>query len=183
MADELIDIFDEDENFIGQAMKSEAWEKGLWHRGARVLIYNKKGEIFTQLRSAGKELHPGKWDVGVAGHVGAGESYVDAALREAAEEVGLDLRKDDLEFVMADKLEKNFDGKLEKIITATYFVRFDGHEGEIRIQEEEVQMFKFMNSDELENERKEFPEKFMPHSENYWLQIISGVKKRVANGG
>jgi isopentenyldiphosphate isomerase len=178
MVDELVDIFDENDNFVGQAMKSEAWAKGLWHRGARVLIYNKKGEIFTQLRSVTKELHPGKWDVGVAGHVGAGESYIDAALREAAEEVGLNLLKDDLEFVMADKLEKNLDRKIEKIITITYFARFDGHESEIMIQEEEVQSFRFMEPDELERERKEFPEKFMPHSEEYWSELISGVKKR-----
>lgn len=176
--DELIDIFDENDNLVGQAMKSEAWAKGLWHRGARVLIYNKKGEIFTQLWSVAKELHPGKWDVGVAGHVGAGESYVDAALREAAEEAGINLRPDDLEFLMADTFENNLDGMMEKVSTYTYFARFDGGESEITIQEEEVQSFRFMEPDELERERKEFPEKFMPHSEEYWSELISGVKKR-----
>lgn len=182
MADELIDIFDENGNLVGQVMKSEAWEKGLWHRGTRVLIYNRKGEILTQLRSVTKELHPGKWDVGVVGHVGAGESHIDAALREAAEEFGLNLREDDLEFVMADKFEKNLDGKMEKVFTSTFFARFDGHESEIRIQEEEVQMFRFIDPDELVNERRNFPEKFMPHSENYWSLLIGGIKKKFRSG-
>jgi isopentenyldiphosphate isomerase len=180
--DELIDIFDENDNLVGRAMKSEAWVKGWWHRGARVLIYNSRGEIFTQLRSVTKELHPGKWDVGVAGHVGAGESYISAALRETAEEAGLNFCENDLELLMSDTFEKNLDGMIEKVFTRTYFARFDGTESEIKIQEEEVQTFKFMNADELEAERKKFPEKFMPHTEKYWSEVIGSVKKRFGIG-
>jgi len=116
MADELIDIFDEDNNLVGQAMKSEALARGLWHRVARVLIYDRKGRVFLQLRSMAKELHPGCWDVGVAGYIGAGEDYVDAAIREVAEEAGLEIPKDDLELIMAKRKREFTEGSTKKCL-------------------------------------------------------------------
>jgi len=180
--DELIDVCDEDDNVVGQAMKSHVLANGLWHRVARVLIFNSKGEIFLQLRSETKELHPGKWDVGVAGHVGVGEDYIDTAIREAVEEAGLDISKERLELVMAEKEAGVYGRMNEKIFSRTYFARFDGDAGEIKIQEEELQMFKFIGIEELEAERKSSPGKFSPHSEKYWQEITSEAKKRFARG-
>lgn len=176
--DELIDICDEDNNIIGQAMKYAALREGLWHRTARVIIYNPKGELFMQLRSKAKELHPGCWDVGVAGHIAAGEHYIDAALREAAEESGLVFSKIDLELEMVEKTQGIF-GKLdEKIFAYTYFARFGGDESKIKIQPEEVQSYRFINIGQLERERSANPQRFSPHSDLYWDLIIGGIKKR-----
>lgn len=36
-----------------------------------------------------KEIQPGKWDTAVGGHVSFGESFHEAAFREASEELGL----------------------------------------------------------------------------------------------
>jgi isopentenyldiphosphate isomerase len=47
--------------------------------------------VLLQRRALSKESWPGQWDVSVAGHVAAGESALDAALREAAEELGLSI--------------------------------------------------------------------------------------------
>ena len=59
MADELIDIYDENNKPLGiQKMKSEAHRDGLWHRASHVWIYNSKGEILLQLRAKNKELWP-----------------------------------------------------------------------------------------------------------------------------
>jgi isopentenyl-diphosphate Delta-isomerase len=178
MADELIDICDENDNIIGRAMKYEALAKGLWHRSARILVYNSKSQVLTQLRSLLKELHPGKWDIGVAGHVAAGESYVATALREAAEEAGLNFSENDLELVMVEKYTNTSDGLNEKGFAYTYFARFDGDETQLSIQKEEVQLVKFINIDELEFERKKFPEKYVPHSDRYWDELINGVKNK-----
>lgn len=72
MADELIDIFDENNNPRGiQKLKSEAHKEGIWHRAVHIWIYNLKGEILLQLRSKNKELYPDRWDVSAAGHGGA----------------------------------------------------------------------------------------------------------------
>lgn len=43
MPDELIDIYDENNKFLGiSRMKSEAHQNGLWHRAAHVWEYWKK---------------------------------------------------------------------------------------------------------------------------------------------
>ncbi|MCK5107656.1 MAG: NUDIX hydrolase, partial [Nanoarchaeota archaeon] len=65
--DELIDIVNEDNVIIGQAMKSEAHAKGLWHRLAVIWIYNSKGQILLQLRTKDRDLYPDVWDVSVGG--------------------------------------------------------------------------------------------------------------------
>ncbi len=178
MADELIDICDENNNVIGQAMKSKVLSSGLWHRTARVLVYDSRGRILAQLRSLLKELHPGKWDIGVAGHVAAGEHCINAALREAAEEAGLEFLKTDLEFVMVEKFTNISDGLDEKGFAYTYYARFDGDESRLVPQEGEVQMLRFIAIEELERERREYPGKYVPHTERYWSEFIGGIGKK-----
>ena len=61
MADELIDICDENNNLIDiQKMKSEAHKDGLWHRASHIWIYNSNGEILLQLRAKEKPLYVSK---------------------------------------------------------------------------------------------------------------------------
>ena len=70
--------------------KAEAHRSGAWHRAVHVWILG-GDRILLQRRALAKENWPGMWDVSVAGHVGAGESAVDAAIREAREELGLSI--------------------------------------------------------------------------------------------
>jgi isopentenyl-diphosphate Delta-isomerase len=182
MADELIDICDENNNIIGRALKSEALAKGLWHRTARVFFYTSKGEIILQLRAKNKELYPDRWDVGAAGHIGAGEDYIDAAIRESEEELGIIVKKSDLDLLVLDKFLTIWGDFDEKIFAYTYLARFDGDIEGLKIQKEEVQELKFANVDWLVGDVKNSPQKYTPHAENYWLRLISGVKERLNNG-
>jgi len=66
------------------------------HSGSKVLhpvvhlhLIDRFGKIYLQKRSAAKDLHPGKWDTAVGGHVTYGETALEALYREAAEELGL----------------------------------------------------------------------------------------------
>lgn len=93
MADELIDIVDENDVPTGiQKMKSLAHADGSWHRVAHIWIYNSKGEVLLQLRAPNKLLYPNKWDVSVAGHIGAGEDIIAGAQREIQEEIGVKIK-------------------------------------------------------------------------------------------
>lgn len=88
--DELIDILTPKGEHTGAtAMKTEAHRKGLFHATVHVWFYNKNGAILLQKRAKNKEIHPSLWDVSVAGHIGAGEGILDAAVREIKEEIGL----------------------------------------------------------------------------------------------
>ena len=55
------------------------------------------GEILWQERSHSKDVNPGQWVTSVSGHVDAGESYEEAAVRETREELGIDLPVEFLE--------------------------------------------------------------------------------------
>lgn len=89
---EIFDIVDKNDNVIGQARREEVRRnKNLIHRSIGVAIFNKKGEMFLQQRSAGKDTDPLKWTISCSGHVLAGENYEETVLRELNEELGLDL--------------------------------------------------------------------------------------------
>jgi isopentenyldiphosphate isomerase len=55
-----------------------------------VLIFRPDGKLMIQQRSAGKDTFPLSWEC-VGGHLGPGEEYESAALREVQEEIGLAL--------------------------------------------------------------------------------------------
>lgn len=88
-AGELLDIVDEHDRVVGQARRGEAMARRLRHRAVFVLARDAGGRIFVHRRTAGKLVFPSLYDMFVGGVVGAGESYEDAALREAEEELGV----------------------------------------------------------------------------------------------
>jgi len=93
---ERVDIFDEDWNPTGEVLeKSEAERQGKWHTAVCIGILNPKGELLLQLRSPKKDK-PNMWDISAGGHVQAGESLVQAAIREVREEIGVDVTADQL---------------------------------------------------------------------------------------
>lgn len=99
MADELIDIFDENMHLLGQAMKSQAHREGLWHKTFHCWLM-RRGEngqpmVWLQRRNYDKPIYAGMLDVSAAGHVKAGEEVKDG-YREVTEELGITLNQDDL---------------------------------------------------------------------------------------
>lgn len=88
--EEIFPLVDELGAIIGQATRREC------HSGSKLLhpvihlhIFNSKGELFLQKRSANKDIQPNKWDSSVGGHIDIDETPILAAQREAKEEIGL----------------------------------------------------------------------------------------------
>ncbi|OIN94976.1 MAG: NUDIX hydrolase [Anaerolineae bacterium CG03_land_8_20_14_0_80_58_20] len=90
MIEELFDIVDDNDNVIGQAARSAVHARGLWHRGAHVLLFDNGGRLLVQKRSADRVASPSLLDCSVSEHVKAGESYPDAARRGLKEELGVE---------------------------------------------------------------------------------------------
>lgn len=87
--DELVDIVDEDDVVVATVTRREMRARRLRHRAVFIVVTSTSGALLVHRRSDDKDLWPGRWDVGVGGVVGAGESYEVAAERELAEEVGV----------------------------------------------------------------------------------------------
>ncbi|WP_428955738.1 NUDIX hydrolase [Streptomyces sp. cg35] len=88
-AEEILDIVDEHDHVIGQAPRGQAYAENLRHRCAFILARDPEGNVFVHRRTTTKLAFPGMYDMFVGGVVGAGESYAEAALREAEEELGV----------------------------------------------------------------------------------------------
>ena len=88
-ASEMLPIVDSTGIVVGQA--SRAWchggDKPL-HPVVHLHVLNRDCELYLQKRSKNKDLLPGYWDTAVGGHVGYGESIIEALFREAGEELG-----------------------------------------------------------------------------------------------
>ena len=89
---EIFDVVDEHDEVTGQATRGEVHAQGLLHRAVHVLVFNKRGDLLLQQRSMLKDAHPGVWDSSVSGHLDAGEAYETAAVRELAEEMGIEAK-------------------------------------------------------------------------------------------
>ncbi|MGP3984759.1 NUDIX hydrolase [Streptomyces sp. KR80] len=88
-AEELLDIVDEQDQVIGRARRGEAMARRLRHRCVFVRARDADGRTFVHRRTPQKLVFPSLYDMFVGGVVGAGESYEQAALREAEEELGV----------------------------------------------------------------------------------------------
>jgi len=179
MADELIDICDKNNNLLNiQKMKSEAHKNGLWHRGSHIWIYNSNGEILLQLRAKEKLFYPNVWDLSAAGHISAGEDPITAGLKEVEEEIGLKLKKEDLDFWIIGKHKSIFKDIKNNEFYYVYFFKFDGNISQLKLQKEEVQKVQFLPIEKIEEELKINPNKYVPHG-NYWFEVLDEVKKRI----
>lgn len=100
MPEEMIDLVRPDGTPLGRAKaKSLVHRDGDWHRTAHLWIVTPDRRVLLQKRASSKINHPSLWDVSVAGHVDAGESTETAAVREAREELGIEIAETDLRLI------------------------------------------------------------------------------------
>jgi len=79
--------------------RDEAHRTGVWHGAFHCLIIYEqggRGYALFQKRAMRKKIAPGKFDVSVGGHYASGEDAKAAGPREIREELGLDVRFEDL---------------------------------------------------------------------------------------
>jgi len=89
--DELVDIVDHDDNVIDVVTRRAMRARRLRHRAVYIVVIGSDGRVLVHQRSFDKDIAAGWWDIAVGGVVGAGERYDDAAVREVAEEIGVDV--------------------------------------------------------------------------------------------
>jgi isopentenyl-diphosphate delta-isomerase type 1 len=89
LTEELVDVVDLVDNPTGVRPLAECKRRGLLHRAIAVLLFDASGRLLLQKRSANKDWMAGYWDLSSTGHVKAGESYAQAAIRELGEELGV----------------------------------------------------------------------------------------------
>lgn len=90
--DEWLDLVDDSDKVVGRMLRSEVYAKGLNNfRVINGFLRKPTGELWIPRRTAHKKIYPLGLDMGVAGHVESGETYQQTLVREAKEELGIDM--------------------------------------------------------------------------------------------
>ena len=104
---EHLTVVDENDQALGPLDRKTIHRENLCHRAVHVFIFNGLGELFLQKRSHRKDNFPRRWDSSAAGHVDAGEGYRACAMREVAEEIGLNCSLSKIGAVPASEMTGN----------------------------------------------------------------------------
>lgn len=150
---ELFDIVDSLGNPTGKVReRSLVHLYGTPHRTAHVWIVrpDKKGsfDVLLQKRSAGKDGYPGCYDVSSAGHIPAGCGYMESALRELQEELGITALPDDLKLIGYESMDVHtqFHGRPfhDNEYCAVYVLDKDPDISTLTLQKEEIESVLWM---------------------------------------
>ena len=99
---EILDLVDNNGSPTGvTASREEAHRLGLQHRTSHVWLVRKQNgelQLLLQKRSRDKDSYPGCWDISSAGHIPAGQGFLDSAIRELREELCVAARPEELLF-------------------------------------------------------------------------------------
>ena len=169
-SDELLDVVDEFGRPTGQVLDKAAIHKqrdpvnsanvvdgvplGLRHLDTHVWITNGH-DLLQQQRHPDKPIMPDEWDVSVGGHVGAGESTLDAAVRETAEELGLILPRKRFVYIGRVASQLHFAGwtHAHNIVGDNFaVVEPDLQVTDLKLQPEEVAGARWYPLDQLEDD-------------------------------
>ncbi|WP_179020238.1 NUDIX hydrolase [Winogradskyella forsetii] len=181
--DEIIDIVDKHGKPTGKtALKSEAHTKGWYHNTIHLWLFTSKGEILLQQRSHKKAIYPLLWDVSVAGHIDAGETFINAALRETEEEIGLKLKPNRLQHIGIFRHETNYndgqiqDNEFHQVFIAELNVPLD----KLVIQEAEVEALKLVSFETFETllKNSKTNNHFVTSNTDYYKFILKTIKAR-----
>src|SRR5690606_13158621 len=177
---ELIDIITKDGKPTGKtALKSLIHSKGYYHNTAHVWFYTKEGQILLAQRAASKSICPLLWDVSVAGHVDAGESIINGALREMKEEINLILSENDLYKVGTFESLQNYgNGIIDNEFHNTFLAELKVPISALKPQIDEVAALKLVSFTEFENllENSESNGHFVASNTPYYIQVLNAIK-------
>jgi 16S rRNA (adenine1518-N6/adenine1519-N6)-dimethyltransferase len=152
-----LEIVDENDKVIGKASLDEIYRRKLIHRVAMIVVREPAGKILLQRRSAKVFTNPNRWDVSAAGHVDAGESYNQAAIRELHEELGVsNVELAEAAYYFSDT---TLDGKHQKRFVKIYTVTLPA-DTTFSIEPSEVSEVRWFSLEELSRLFEQQPHEF-----------------------
>lgn len=143
---EYLDVVDMNGNPTGEVVaRTIAHRDGYRHRTSHVWIVRRhhgKVQILLQKRCKDKDSFPECYDISSAGHIPAGCDFAESAIRELKEELGLDVKEEELLDcgIVSIKLETQFHGEPfnDDQVAKVFLLWKDIEESDIVVQKEEI---------------------------------------------
>jgi len=154
---EYVVLVDDQDNAIGTMEKQQAHVEGLLHRAFSIFIFNSERKLLLQKRASSKYHCGGLWTNACCSHPRENENTLDAAIRRLEEEMGMQCS---LKPIFTFMYKAEFDnGLTEHEFDHVFF----GESNQTpKINTEEVEAYRYIAMEDLQQEVKEFPEKFTP---------------------
>lgn len=139
---ELWDVYDMNRQKTGQtAVRGEGLPEGGYHLVVHVCILGSDGRMLIQQRQPFKHGFSGLWDVSCGGSALAGENSPQAAMREASEEIGVELSLEGVRPHYSVSFDEGFDD--------WFVVKSDPDISALKLQYEEVRAVRWATEQEI----------------------------------
>ena len=162
------DLYDENRILTGETIfKGEDIPEGKYIIVVLVFIQNSEGKFLIQKRSERKN---GKFAT-TGGHPKSGEDSIQGIITEVKEEIGLDIRPEDLQFYFGGRSED------ERVFWDDYYVKMDVPDiDKLKLQEEEVASVHWFSADEIHQLMKE--DKFFKNHYEEFEILVDWLKNK-----
>lgn len=154
---------------VGTERKLEAHRSGRLHRAFSVFVFDDRGAVLLQRRSAGKYHSAGRWSNTACGHPRPGEATASAARRRLAEEMGLDvpLREVGVFVYRAELGDGLVEHERDHVFVGTSTARPAPDPAE-------VDAWRWVQPEDLGRELREHPERFSAWLPMAWEEVEGG---------
>lgn len=152
-------IVDENDSPVGEKYREEVDSQKDTYRCTGIWITNSEDEILIAQRKFTKKNDPLKWGPAVSGTVEIGETYESNAYKELKEEIGIS----DIKLTVGPKYHSITPNKY---FGQWFFGKIDKPANKINIQLEEVEQVKWIKKEDLMNDLKNNPDKYVPSFNN-----------------
>ena len=148
--EEMLRTYSEDGFFKGMEIRSKVHNEQLFHEEVAIWIINSNQEVLLEKRSINKALNPGRLSL-CAGHVVGDDGVEDTIIREAQEEIGLDITRLNYNYVtvVTRKEPHNYCFSHHYVLFADIDLK------QLKIQKEELSEVIFMAYEEFKHRVKQ----------------------------
>ena len=158
---ELRDLYDENKELTGETIyKGQDVPKGRYYITVVVFIQNSKNEFLIQKRVKKKD---GKWAT-TGGHPVSGETSKQGIITEIKEELGVEIKEEELKFIAIVKSTKN---PKNCEFGYVYLVECNNQIEEYVFEDNEVSEVKYVYFEDLEKMVVDRAEGLLIHEEEY----------------
>lgn len=150
---EIWDAYYKDGTLAGfDLFRDEKIPNGVYHLVCQIVVRHKDGSFLVMQRDFNKKICPGMYEISAGGSVLKGETSLEGAIRELAEETGICEERLILDYIEISEEERT--------IYNMFYVITDCNKNSIKLQKGETVGYEWVSKDELIKRVNESPEKF-----------------------